>query len=103
MRGVSPTNAASMSGINKSNVTLWKRKFEAGEDVRPGRDIVRKICAALSCEESWILEIDGEENQQDNSISMTPAKQKLLDSVDGMSDEQIIRLLAVVEAAKKMA
>ena len=34
--------------------------------------------------------------------AVSPAKQKLLDSVDGMSDEQLEKLLGLIEEAKKL-
>ena len=52
---LSPSVVASQAGFHKATVSIWKKKYEAGIDVRPGKDIVEKICAFFDCSESWLL------------------------------------------------
>ena len=95
--GVTPSAAATQAGFNKGTVSVWKKKYEAGIDVRPEKDVVEKICSFFRCSESWLLGIDeqqkkptpnngGERNYED-SVLMEAFKQA------DESTQQAIRLL----------
>ena len=54
----SPSTAAVKAGFNKGTVSVWKKKYEAGQDVVPEQEIVDKICAFFGCSESWLRGIE---------------------------------------------
>lgn len=37
---------------------MWKKKYEAGQDVVPEQEIIDKICAFFGCSESWLRGIE---------------------------------------------
>lgn len=58
---LAPSTAATRAGFNRGTVSVWKKKFEKGQDVRPEPDVIAKICAYFKCSESWLLGIEGQE------------------------------------------
>ena len=60
---IAPSTAATKAGFNKGTVSVWKKKYEAGLDVRPERDVIEKICAYFNCTESWLLGIEEQEKK----------------------------------------
>ena len=71
---LSPSAAAGKAGFNKGTVSVWKKKYEAGQDVVPEQEVIDKICAFFGCSESWLRGIekaptpDGERNISDDDI-----------------------------------
>lgn len=61
-KGLTPSGAATQAMFNRGNVSIWKKKYEAGIDSRPGKDIIEKICNFFECSESWLLGLDENEN-----------------------------------------
>ena len=59
---LSPSAAATQAGFNRGTVSVWKKKYEGGHDVRPEKDVIEKICAFFGCSEMWLLGI--EENKK---------------------------------------
>lgn len=60
---IAPSAAATQAGFNKGTVSVWKKKFTEGNDVRPEKDVVEKICSFFGCSESWLLGIDEHEKK----------------------------------------
>ena len=60
---VSPSTAATQAGFNKGTVSVWKKKYTEGYDVRPEKNVVEKICRFFNCSETWLLGIDGQEKK----------------------------------------
>lgn len=58
---ISPSAAATQAGFNKGTVSVWKKKYAAGADVRPEKDVIEKICSFFGCSESWLLGIEEQE------------------------------------------
>ena len=87
---ITPSAAATQAGFNKGTVSVWKKKYADGIDVRPEREVIEKICNFFGCSESWLLDIDGQEKkptlisegEQDYSDS------DLVDAVKRATDEQ---------------
>ena len=71
---LSPSAAAGKAGFNKGTVSVWKKKYEAGQDVVPEQEVIDKICALFGCSESWLRGIEkaptpeGERNISDDDI-----------------------------------
>lgn len=55
---ISPSAAATQAGFNRGTVSVWKKKYEGGHDVRPEKDVIEKICAFFGCSEMWLLDIE---------------------------------------------
>lgn len=55
---LTPSGAATRAGFNKGTVSVWKKKYVAGMDVRPEKDVLDKICSFFKCSETWLLGID---------------------------------------------
>lgn len=51
-KGVSPSAAATAAGFHKGTVSVWKKKWSAGEDVSPDQPIIDKICAYFGVSEA---------------------------------------------------
>jgi transcriptional regulator with XRE-family HTH domain len=62
-RNISPSAAATQAGFNKGTVSVWKKKYTAGSDVRPERDVMEKICAFFGCSEAWLLGLEEDEKK----------------------------------------
>ena len=96
--GLTPSGAATRSGFNKGTVSVWKKKYEAGLDVRPEKDVINKICSFFNCSETWLLGIeedekkptpeDGSERNYGDSVLMDAFKQ-----ADESTQEAILLLL----------
>lgn len=96
----SPSAVAIELKIGKPSVTRWK------SGVKPRYATAMKVANYFGVTvEDLMGESKGEGIKKgpipkDGAVS--PAKQKLLDSVDGMSDEQLEKLLGLIEEAKKL-
>ena len=58
---ISPSAAATQAGFNKGTVSVWKKKYASGADVRPEKDVIEKICSFFGCSEAWLLGIEEQE------------------------------------------
>ena len=90
-RGLTPSAGATKAGFNRGKVSVWKKKYEARQDVVPEQNIIDKICAFFGCSESWLRGIekaptqDGERKIDDRKI-----KAAFLGGLaDGLSDAEI--------------
>ena len=95
---VSPSGAATQAGFNKGTVSVWKKKYTEGYDVRPDKDVIEKICKFFNCSESWLLGIeehektpipgDGNERNYEDSVLVDAFMQ-----ADASTQEAILLLL----------
>lgn len=46
-KDLSPSAAATKAGFNRGTVSVWKKKYEIGQDVVPEQNIIDRICAFL--------------------------------------------------------
>ena len=58
---LAPSAAAERAGFNRGTVSVWKKKYEQGFDVRPEPDVIAKVCSFFNCTEAWLLGIDEQE------------------------------------------
>ena len=58
---IAPSAAATQAGFNRGTVSVWKKKYVAGIDVRPEKDVLEKICSFFKCSETWLLGIEEQE------------------------------------------
>ncbi len=68
-------------------------KYENGLVVNLKRDTIAALADALDVSPAYLMCLD---NQDD----ISPARKKLLDAVENMSEEEIKKLLRVIEAVK---
>lgn len=87
--------------IDKSTISCWKARKTKPSDVN-----AQKIADYFGVTVEELMEESKGESIKKDPIpkdgAVSPAKQKLLDSVDGMSDEQLEKLLGLIEEAKKL-
>ena len=57
-KGLTPSAGATKAGFNRGTVSVWKKKYEAKQDVVPEQTIIDKICAFFGCSESWLRGIE---------------------------------------------
>ena len=62
-KGLSPSAAATQAGFNKGTVSVWKKKYESGQDACPETAVITKICEFFGCSASWLLDMDGQEKK----------------------------------------
>lgn len=100
--GKSPSCVALEISLSKTTVNRWKN----GGGVTDATAL--KVANYFGVSPEWLK---GETEDPSAGIKKDPipkdevvssAKQKLLDSVDGMSDEQLEKLLGLIEEAKKL-
>lgn len=66
---LSPSAAATKAGFTKGIVSRWKKKYDNGEDVRPERDVLDKICKFFNCSEAWLLGLENDKKPADQEAS----------------------------------
>lgn len=54
-KNVSPSKAAMDCGFNKGSVSVWKKKYEKGEDIKPSPDILIKIAEYFNVSVDYLL------------------------------------------------
>lgn len=96
----SPSAVAIDLEIGKPSVTRWKR----GAEPRDSTKLRVANYFGITVEE-LMAGVDGAKKaptETSEREDISPAKQALLDAIDGLSDEQCEKLLIVVEGAKKL-
>ena len=58
--GIAPSAAATKAGFSRGTVSVWKKKYEAGQDVVPDQDVIDKVCTFFGCAEPWLRGIPEE-------------------------------------------
>ena len=67
-RGLTPSAGATKAGFNRGTVSVWKKKYEAKQDVVPEQNIIDKICAFFGCSESWLRGIEKDVYKRQDEI-----------------------------------
>lgn len=108
---LSPSSAAVKAGFNKGTVSVWKKKYESGQDVVPEQDVIDKICALFGCSEAWLRGIEKTLTQEgERKVSDDDIKFALFggesEITDAMYDEvkrfaQMVKLREEAEKEKK--
>ena len=99
-KNVSPSAAATQAGFNKGTVSVWKKKFTEGFDVRPEKDVVEKICSFFNCSEAWLLGID--EHEKTPTPENGSERSELSDLIEliKQADDQTLELIRRVVGYK---
>ncbi len=97
-RRLSPSAAATQAGFNRGTVSVWKKKYAAGVDVRPEKDVIEKICGFFGCSEMWLLGINRQEKKPtpENGSERDYGDSVLMDAfkrADESTQEAILLLL----------
>ena len=101
-KGISTSAGAIAAGFSKGTVSVWKKKYDEGIDVRPDADVLQKIVSFFGCTEAWLLGIDEETPADEGERVYSPALQAIIDELYGMTDEQLDKLLLLIQSAKKV-
>lgn len=54
-KGVKPSRVATDTGFNKGSVSVWKKKYENGEDTQPTSEILSKIADYFNVSIDYLL------------------------------------------------
>lgn len=100
---ISPSTAAVKAGFNKGTVSVWKKKYEAGQDVVPEQEIIDKICAFFGCSESWLRGIEKAPTQEgEHGHVIDLVDEELKDYLDELRNRSEMRMLfSVAKNANK--
>ena len=95
---LSPSAAATQAGFNRGTVSVWKKKYEAGTDVQPDKEVIEKICGFFGCSEMWLRGIDGQQKKPtpENGSERNYGDSVLMDAfkrADESTQEAILLLL----------
>lgn len=88
---ISPSGAATQAGFNRGTVSVWKKKYERGIDVRPEPDVIDKICRFFNCSETWLLGIDAEEKENPTTFAgdgEDEITREILSEIQSMTTEE---------------
>ena len=95
---LAPSAAATQAGFNRGTVSVWKKKYEAGQDVRPEPDIIEKVCKYFGCSETWLLGIEGQKKTPTPEGERNVENERILDAIeatDPATREVVLRLLGL--------
>ena len=101
-RGVTPSAMCDEMGIRRGTISDLK----AGKAKKLSADNTAKIAEYLGTTTDYLITgVNSRKNAQFEEMlksaqSISPEKQKLLDAVDGMSKDELVRLLKIIEAMK---
>ena len=97
---ISPSAAATQAGFNRGTVSVWKKKYEAGADVRPEKSVIEKICSFFGCTEIWLLGI--EEYEKTPTPETGNEREDIADLIERIkqADDQTIELIRRVGGYK---
>ena len=98
--GIKPSAAAIQAGFNKGTVSVWKKKYTEGVDIRPDEGVVKKICSFFNCSEAWLLGID--EYEKKPTLENESERSDIDDLIDKIkqADDQTIELIRRVVGYK---
>lgn len=86
---IAPSAAATQAGFNRGTVSVWRKKYEAGQDVNPDQEIIDKICAFFGCSEQWLRGIS---DREEKSPSKSGEGDHAIDYVDDELKEYLDEL-----------
>lgn len=107
---ITPSAAATKSGFNRGTVSVWKKKYEAGQDVTPDQDVINKICSFFKCSESWLRGIsdkkkeaaidvvDSDLQEYLDELRNRPEKRMLFSVTKNATKDQIEAIVKMIEA-----
>ncbi len=101
-KNISMSELSRMTGISRNTIFDWHKK-----NTNPGSDKIMAICRALEITPEQLLTGEGIDDVEEiepitNRTYVDRADAKLLEDYHGMKEDQQKRLLAYVEALKKI-
>lgn len=100
---ITPSAAATKAGFSRGTVSVWKKKYEAGQDVVPEQDVINKICAFFRCTESWLRGIQEQKPAtKGDELKIGPAYLSLAREMqaNGIHPDDVKAILEVLERQK---
>lgn len=92
-KGVSPSAAATAAGFHKGTVSVWKKKWSAGEDVSPDQPIIDKICAYFEISEAELRGLGDEGIKKDLSQMGEIGESDIRLNLRSMSTAELLELV----------
>lgn len=63
--GVSPSKAMTDNGFNKATVSMWKRKYLKGQDVRPSFDMISALSKYFNVSSDYFVKSDERDSERE--------------------------------------
>ena len=102
---IAPSAAATQAGFNRGTVSIWKKKYESGQDVVPDQDVIDKICVFFGCSEQWLRGISetGGSSITNAGCSITDDDIRLINAYHAASSDvrDIIDLILAYHTAQE--
>ena len=98
-KGVDQKDFAIQIGTTDKTVSAWKT---GRVDSYASMKWLPKIAEVLGTSMEYLVSGEQKKSAPTNGNGLSPAKRALLESVDGLSDEQCEKLLGIIEEAKKL-
>lgn len=99
--GKSPSAVAEDMGLQRSSVTRW------ANGSAPRKATVEKIATYFGVDSKELIGKDPEQKEKPNALDgielekLSPARRALLEALEGMDDENIMKIVRIAQAVKK--
>lgn len=106
LKKVAPTKAVIDAGLPKSSWSYWKKKYEQGEDPKPSSDNTSKLANYFGVTVDYLLTGEAQK-EKPNALDgielekLSPARRALLEALEDMDDENIMKIVRIAQAVKK--
>lgn len=97
-RGIKPGKMCTDIGLSKSILTGLKN----GTKKNIQTDTAQKIADYFGVSVDRVLGTDNKKSPAPEGAELSEARMKLLAAIDGMSEEEVLAMVQMAEAAKKM-
>lgn len=99
---ISPSKAAIECGFNKGSVSVWKKRFENGEDIQPTPEILIKIADYFGVTVDYLLGNDENKNSPlSNENGLSESQREIIALFDSAPPELQAAALAVLRSAEQ--
>ena len=94
------------TGFNKGSVSVWKKKYEEGADIKPTTEILNKIAEYFDVSVDYLL--GNEPKSEDKELTeyleflkYRPEGKMLFSVAKGCTKEEIEQAVKIIEALRK--
>ena len=108
-KGIKPSRVAVETGFNKGSISVWKKKYENGEDTQPTSEILSKIADYFCVTIDYLLgKTDNSLTDEDKEIKeyleflkYRPEGKMLFSVAKGCTKEEIEQAVKIIDALRK--
>ena len=99
-RNISPSKVALECGFNKGSVSIWKKKYEKGEDVKPTSEILIKIADYFNVSVDYLLGNESKAPNAEQPATESQIKFALFGGDEDITDEMLDEVKAFAQFVK---